>query len=133
VNTPLITFYMGPNAAGAATLDITSPDGRTRSLPLVAKPGITRFAWDGLMVAQANGGRRGGGGRGGRGGGAGAEATAGAGGGEEGAPPSGGGRGAPPQRLIPGTYSLKLTLGSDVSIGTLMVREDPMLNGSASK
>uniref|UniRef100_Q02DB5 Sortilin N-terminal domain-containing protein n=1 Tax=Solibacter usitatus (strain Ellin6076) TaxID=234267 RepID=Q02DB5_SOLUE len=125
VNTPLITFYMGPNAAGTATLDITSPDGRTRSLPLAAKPGITRYAWDGLMVAQANGGRRGGGGRGVRGGGA--------GGGDEGSLPSGGGRGAPPPRLLPGTYSLKLTLGSDVSIGTLMVREDPILNGSGSK
>jgi len=119
VNTPLITFYLGPSAAGNATLEITSPDGRTRSLPIPAKPGITRYAWDGRMEALAGGGRRGGGGR---------AAPAPAPSGEEGAAPVfGGGRGAPPPHLAPGAYSLKLTLGSDVATGTLMVREDPFL------
>jgi len=106
VNTPLITFYLGPNASGEAKLDITAPDGRTRSLTVPAKPGITRYAWDGRMAAPATaaGGRRGGGGGGG-----------------------GGGRGGAAPRLAPGTYSLKLTVGADVATGTLAVRADPIL------
>jgi photosystem II stability/assembly factor-like uncharacterized protein len=51
VNTPLITFYLGPNASGDAKLEIASPDGRVRSLTVPAKPGITRYAWDGRMTA----------------------------------------------------------------------------------
>jgi len=108
VNTPLITFYLGPNAAGEANLEITSPDGRTRSLTVPAKPGITRFAWDGRMTAPpAGGGRRGGGG------GAGFA--------------FGGGRGGAPPRLAPGTYGLKLTMGGATAAGTLAVRADPLL------
>ncbi len=63
VDTPLITFYMGPKASGDATLEISSPDGHTRSLQIPAEPGITRYAWDGRMeTPAAPGGRRGGGG-----------------------------------------------------------------------
>ena len=129
VNTPVITWYLGPEAAGNATLEITSPDGRTRSLPVAAKPGITRYAWDGRMsLVAAGGGRRGaGGGRGGVAAGAETGSTAGAANEEGGAPFSGGGRGAAPPRLAPGNYSLKLTLGSSVVTGTLAVREDPIL------
>jgi photosystem II stability/assembly factor-like uncharacterized protein len=112
VDTPLITFYLGPHATGNATLEITSPDGRTRALQLPAEPGITRYAWDGRMetsAATTGGGRRGGGGGRGAGGG-------------------GGGRGGgAAARPTPGSYSLKLTLGSDVATGTLMLREDPLL------
>jgi photosystem II stability/assembly factor-like uncharacterized protein len=115
VNTPVITFYMGPNASGNATLDITSPDGRTRSLLVPAIPGITRYSWDGRMAAAAGGGRRGG------------AAATNAAAGEEGAPPQGGGRGGAAPRLAPGAYSLKLTQGSDSVTGTLMLREDPIL------
>jgi len=114
-NTPVITFYLGPNATGNATLEIASPDGRTRTLTVPAKPGITRYAWDGRMTAAAAGG--------GRRGAAAPDAAA----GEEGALPQGGGRGGAPQRLAPGMYSLKLTLGGDVATGTLAVREDPIL------
>jgi hypothetical protein len=115
VNTPLITFYLGAGAQGNATLEITSPDGRTRSLQVAAKPGITRYAWDGRMAAAAS--------RGGRG----AAADAGRGGNnEEGGAPAGGRGGAAP-RLAPGNYSLKLTMGSDTATGTLTVREDPIL------
>jgi hypothetical protein len=122
VNTPVITFSLGGGASGNATLDITAPDGRTRSLQVPAKPGITRYVWDGRMVAAAAGGGRRGGGRG-----AGAAAPA-AGGDEEGAVPQGfGGRGAPPPRLAPGEYRLKLTLGNEAATGTLTVREDPIL------
>jgi photosystem II stability/assembly factor-like uncharacterized protein len=60
VNTPLITFYLGPNAAGDARLEITSPAGQTRSLSVPARPGITRYAWDGRMTAPPAGGGRGG-------------------------------------------------------------------------
>ncbi len=60
VDTPLITFYLGPNAAGEVRLDITSPSGQTRSLSVPAKPGITRYAWDGRMTAPSSGGGRGG-------------------------------------------------------------------------
>jgi photosystem II stability/assembly factor-like uncharacterized protein len=124
VNTPLITFYLGAGATGTATLEIGSPDGRTRALTIPAKPGVTRFAWDGRMDAStpiiapaadslmgagragAGGGRGGGGGRG-RGAG-------------------GGGRGnAPP--LVPGTYNLKLTFGGATASGTLVIRADPIL------
>jgi len=102
VDTPLITFYLGPHATGSPTLEITSPDGHTRSLPVPAAPGITRYAWDGRMDAPAGGGggRRGGG---------------------------GGGRGGAAARPTAGTYALKLTLGSDVATGTLVLREDPIL------
>src|SRR5207247_6906115 len=94
VNTPLIAYYHGPGATGTASLEITSPDGRTRTISVPAKPGVTRFVWDGRMDSPApaitdsaaTGGRggRGGGGRG-RGG-------------------AGGGRGNVPP-LVPGTYN----------------------------
>ena len=107
VDTPVITFYLGPHATGNATLEITNPDGHTRSLQVPAEPGITRYAWDGRMETPAatGGGRRGGGG--GRG--------------------AGGGRGGAAARPTAGTYSLKLTLGSDVATGTLVLKEDPIL------
>ena len=38
-----------------------------------------------------------------------------------------GGRGGAAPRLVPGAYSLKLTLGSDSATGTLKLREDPIL------
>jgi hypothetical protein len=98
-NTPVITVAMGPQASGTATLEITSRDGRTRSISIPAKTGITRYRWDGRMEAG------GGGGRGGRGGG------------------RGGGAGA----LEPGTYLLTLTLGDAKATGTLTVRADPIL------
>ena len=43
-------------------LEITSPDGHTRTLQIPAEPGITRYAWDGRMETPAapGGGRRGG-------------------------------------------------------------------------
>jgi photosystem II stability/assembly factor-like uncharacterized protein len=106
IDTPLITFYMSPKANGNATLEITSPDGHTRTLQIPAEPGITRYAWDGRMETPAapGGGRRGGGGRG-----------------------AGGGRGGAAPHLAPGDYSLKLTLSSDVATGTLTVKEDPIL------
>jgi photosystem II stability/assembly factor-like uncharacterized protein len=123
VNTPLITFYLGPTAAGNAALEISSPDGRTRSLTVPAKPGITRYAWDGRMEAAVAGGRRGGG----RGNAAAGEAVPAAAGDEGGVAFQGGGRGPAP-RLAPGVYSLKLTLGSDVATGSLMIREDPIVS-----
>ena len=108
VNTPLITYYLGPNASGEVKLDITDPQGHTRSLSVPAKPGINRFAWDGRMAPPpASGGRRGGGAAGGGGGGT--------------------GRGGAPARLDPGTYTLKLSLGPAEASGTLNVREDPIL------
>jgi hypothetical protein len=121
VNTPLITYYLGAGATGSASLEISSPDGRTRTLAIPAKPGITRFVWDGRMdappapvvaVDPAAGGGRGAAG-GGRGGGRG-----------RGGP--GGGRGnAPP--LVPGTYNLKLTFGGSTALGTIVIRADPIL------
>ena len=114
VNTPLITFYLGAGAQGNATLEITSPDGTTRSLQVAAKPGITRYAWDGRMAAQARAGRA-----------AAVNPDSGASG-AEGGGRAGGGRGGAPQRLTPGTYSLKLTAGGDSATGTLTVREDPL-------
>jgi photosystem II stability/assembly factor-like uncharacterized protein len=107
VDTPIITFYLGPHAAGNATLEIAGPDGRARLLQLPAEPGIARYAWDGRMETPAatGGGRRGGGG--GRG--------------------AGGGRGGGAARPTPGAYSLKLTLGADVATGTLVLREDPIM------
>jgi photosystem II stability/assembly factor-like uncharacterized protein len=111
INTPLVTFYLGPSAAGAATLEIGGPDGRTRALSIPARPGIVRYAWDGGLDAPAGGAPGGGqraGGRGGRGG-------------------PGAGGGAAAGRLTPGTYTLRLTLGNDTATGTLTVREDPIL------
>ena len=108
VNTPVITFSLGANATGNATLEITAPDGRTRTVQVPAKSGITRYAWDGRMTTAAGGGRRGA-----------VDAST-----EEGAA-AGGGRGGA-ARLGPGSYGLKLTLGGDVATGTLVVREDPI-------
>ncbi|HEY2015678.1 MAG TPA: hypothetical protein VGH38_19375, partial [Bryobacteraceae bacterium] len=113
VNTPLITFYLGPNATGTATLEIAGPEGVTRSLQVPAKPGITRYAWDGRMVPPpAGGGRR---------------AAANPSAEEEGGPVQGGGRGGAVPHPVAGTYGLKLTLGTDVATGTLMLRPDPIL------
>ena len=145
-NTPLITLAMSPNASGTATLEITSPDGRTRSISIPARAGITRYRWDGRM--EAGGGR--GGGRGGGGGARGmappavtpppATAVQGAAGGrgagaeQPPAPQRGGGAGRGTGRgggggaLEPGTYMLTLTLGSDKATGTLSVRADPILS-----
>jgi photosystem II stability/assembly factor-like uncharacterized protein len=140
-NTPIITFAMSPQATGSATLEIASPDGRTRSIQIPAKAGVTRYRWDGRMDA-------GGGGRGGRAGGGraagpppadppaaagaaqGGARGRGAGGGEEGGPApqrGGGGRGGGAGAIEPGTYVITLTLGNDKATGTLTVRADPVL------
>jgi hypothetical protein len=108
---------MGPGASGTATLTITAPDGQSRDIEIPAKPGITRYAWAGGMSSGGRG-RGGAGAAGGRGGAAGAAGRAGGAG--------GGGRGGGGGRLEPGTYQLKLTLGSAVSTGMLVVREDPI-------
>ncbi len=114
VNTPLITFYLGAAASGTATLEISGPDGQTRALSIAAKPGITRYAWDGRIVSPAP--TRPQGQRGGRAGGTG------------GAPGGGaGGRGGVAARPEPGTYALKLTLGDSTATGTLILRADPLL------
>ena len=55
VNTPLITFALGSGATGTASLEITSPNGHTRILAIPAKPGITRYAWDGRMEPPRSG------------------------------------------------------------------------------
>ncbi|MBZ5496366.1 MAG: hypothetical protein LAP85_08185 [Acidobacteriia bacterium] len=115
VNTPLITFYLGAGATGTATVEITSPDGRSRKLAVPARPGIIRYAWDGRFDGAAGGTPQGQ--RGGRGaGGAGATASE-----------SGGQRGAGTARPVPGTYSLRLTLGNSTATGTLELRPDPLL------
>lgn len=105
-NTPLITVAFGAGASGAARLEIAGPDGRSQAIAIPARPGITRYAWDGRVDA-------GGGGRGGGRGGAGRAGGAG----------RGGGSGRP----VPGTYTLTLTLGTASATGTLQVREDPVL------
>lgn len=109
VNTPLITYYMGPSAAGTATLEITGPDGETRSVSVPAKPGITRFAWD--LRAGAGGAPGVAGGPGGPGGPRGG---------------AGGSRGAA-DALPTGVYQLRLTVGGATASGTLVVRPDPIL------
>ncbi|HTR77555.1 MAG TPA: hypothetical protein VMH39_05575, partial [Gemmatimonadaceae bacterium] len=116
VDTPLITFYIGARATGSATLEISAPDGRSRTVSIPARAGITRYAWDGRLEPAAGSasvppavGRAGAGGSRGGGGG-------GRGGGRGGGTPAG-----------PGTYSLTLTLGSSTSSGTLVVRADPIL------
>src|SRR6185312_8488881 len=58
-DTPLITFSLGANATGTARLAITSPGGQTRTIDIPARPGITRYAWDGRMAAPQRGGGRG--------------------------------------------------------------------------
>jgi photosystem II stability/assembly factor-like uncharacterized protein len=58
-DTPLITFSLGAGAAGTATLAITSPGGETRSIEMPARPGITRYAWDGRMAEPQRGRGRG--------------------------------------------------------------------------
>ncbi len=98
VNTPLITFSLGAGASGTATLDITSPDGHTRTLSMPAKAGITRYAWDGRMEAPMTGG-------------AGARA-----------------RRGPAPVIAPGVYKLRLTYGGSTSSGSIVVRPDPLLN-----
>jgi hypothetical protein len=112
-NTPVITFYLGPGAAGAATLEITGSEGQSRSLSIPARPGIIRTSWDGRFGAAAGatpegrGGTRGAGARGAGGGGA---------------------RGGGAARLSPGVCSLKLTLGGSTAMGSLVLRPDPLLN-----
>lgn len=56
-DTPILTFYLGPDASGEATLTITGPAGRTRRLQVPAIPGITRYIWDGRMAAPPATGR----------------------------------------------------------------------------
>jgi len=150
VNTPLVTFYLGSGASGTATLDVTAPDGSTRTMSIPAKPGITRYPLDmrsaaaiaaAAAAANANeegggGGRAGGaggrgaaGGRGGAAGAAGAATGRGAGaaaGGRGGAGAAGGGRGGS-AAAAPGAYALKLTIGSSTATGSLVVRADPLL------
>lgn len=58
-DTPLITFSLGAGASGTATLAITSPGGQTRTIAIPARPGITRYAWDGRMAAPQRGRGRG--------------------------------------------------------------------------
>ncbi|MGH3167034.1 MAG: WD40/YVTN/BNR-like repeat-containing protein, partial [Trebonia sp.] len=100
-NTPIITVGFGSEAMGEATLAITSPGGQTRTVAIPARPGITRYAWDGHMEAPRARGR------GGRG-------------------ATGAGRYRPPAPLTPGTYRLKVTLGGATAAGSLEVRADPM-------
>jgi photosystem II stability/assembly factor-like uncharacterized protein len=135
VNTPLITFYLGAGATGTAKLEVTSPDGTSRTFSIPAKPGITRYAWDmrseaaaaaaaaasaaGDATGGAGGARGAGGGRGGRAGGG--------GGGAGGSGRGGGGRGAGGgARPAIGPYALKLTLGAATATGSIMVRADPL-------
>ncbi|MDP1889894.1 MAG: hypothetical protein Q8K55_03300, partial [Gemmatimonadaceae bacterium] len=115
VNTPLITFALGADATGTARLEITSPSGTIRSVSLPAKPGITRFAWD--MRPQSAGADTIGGARG-RPDAGGARAA--------GARPAGA-RPAGARPAEPGTYALKLIMGSHSASGTLMLRPDPLL------
>jgi photosystem II stability/assembly factor-like uncharacterized protein len=98
VNTPLITFALGNGATGTASLAITSPDGRTRTLSIPARAGITRYAWDGRMEPPSTAGVRG----------------------------AGAFRDVPPV-IASGVYNLKLTYGGATSSGTLTVRPDPLL------
>ncbi|MGH9518034.1 MAG: VPS10 domain-containing protein, partial [Terriglobales bacterium] len=56
-DTPVITWYLGPDASGSATLTITDPAGQTRSINVPATPGITRYVWDGRMSPPATSGR----------------------------------------------------------------------------
>lgn len=49
-NTPVITFELGEHAEGTASLTITDPAGQTRTLEIPARPGITRYVWDGYMA-----------------------------------------------------------------------------------
>ncbi|MGH9472989.1 MAG: WD40/YVTN/BNR-like repeat-containing protein, partial [Terriglobales bacterium] len=58
-DTPVITVGFGAQAAGEATLAITSPGGQTRTVTLAAQPGITRYVWDGRMEAPRARGRGG--------------------------------------------------------------------------
>ncbi|MGH9476241.1 MAG: WD40/YVTN/BNR-like repeat-containing protein [Terriglobales bacterium] len=50
-DTPVITFALGEGAHGTAALEITDPAGQTRTLSMPARPGITRYIWDGAMTA----------------------------------------------------------------------------------
>ncbi|MGH9480605.1 MAG: WD40/YVTN/BNR-like repeat-containing protein, partial [Terriglobales bacterium] len=59
-DTPVITFWLGAGATGTATLAITSSGGETRTIEVPARPGITRYVWDGSMRAAAGRGGRGG-------------------------------------------------------------------------
>ncbi|MES2359737.1 MAG: hypothetical protein V4529_15480 [Gemmatimonadota bacterium] len=97
VNTPLITFSLGAGASGTATLEITSPDGRSRTLSVPARPGITRYAWDGRMEAPPT------------------------------AAPGARARRAPPAVITPGVYKLKLTYGGSTSNGSIVMQPDPLL------
>ncbi|HET9372305.1 MAG TPA: hypothetical protein VFO19_18715 [Vicinamibacterales bacterium] len=46
---PIITFAMGWGVSGLGTLAITSPTGDERLLAVPARPGITRYRWDGRL------------------------------------------------------------------------------------
>ena len=46
---PIITVAMGWGVSGLATLVITSPIGDERRLAIAARPGITRYRWDGRL------------------------------------------------------------------------------------
>lgn len=110
VNTPIITLGFGPGATGQATLEIQSSDGPSRQVSIEARPGIVRYRWDGRLDPQAAppGARAGGAGAGGRGG-------------------RGGRGGGSGQLASPGTYMLRLTLGAETALGSLVVRADPIL------
>ncbi|NQW03065.1 MAG: hypothetical protein HQ485_03470 [Acidobacteria bacterium] len=105
-NTPVITVSMGAAASGTATLEITAPSGQSAQIDLPAKPGITRYQWDGRLAAPGQAGQ-----------------AAGRGAGRGGTGRGGGGGGA----LEPGTYQLTLRLGPNEATGTLAVRADPII------
>jgi len=46
---PIITVGMGWGVSGLATLVITSSSGDERRLAIAARPGITRYRWDGRL------------------------------------------------------------------------------------
>lgn len=99
-NTPMITFALGADAHGTATLVITDPAGQTRTLNVSARPGITRYIWDGYMAAPRH----------------------------EHTKDSGYMfnlvRPQPP--LVPGVYRLMLTADGHSTHGTLVLRPDPL-------
>jgi len=117
-NTPIITWAMGPRAQGTASLEITAPDGRSGAIEVEAKPGITRFQWNGRLPAaatEAGAGRAAG------------DVARGAAGGGRGFGRGGGRGGGGTSVLQPGVFRLALRLGTDTATATLTVREDPVL------
>ena len=115
----LLTYWVDPewNPEGRVRVDVTDADDRlVRSLTGPAEPGLNRVAWDlserSACVPEgedaAPGAVAGGGGSGGRGG------------------------GGTWVRSIPGTYSVRLTLGGETSERPVVVRMDPRVDASAT-